>query len=71
MGEYLLYYRKVLFGGIYDNRLLVKIVESNKKYNMSKEIPYEKAKLMFLVDNIDEKDELKNIVLDTYNDLKH
>jgi hypothetical protein len=26
---------------------------------------------MFLVDNIDEKDELKNIVLDTYNDLKH
>ena len=71
MGEYLLYYRKVLFGGIYDNRLLVKIVKSNKKYNMSKETPYEKAKLMFLVDNIDEKDELKNIVLDTYNDLKH
>ena len=62
MGEYLLYYRKVLFGGIYDNRLLVKIVESNKKYNMSKETPYEKAKLMFLVDNIDDKDELKNIV---------
>ena len=38
---------------------------------MSKETPYEKAKLMFLVDNIDDKDELKNIVLDTYNDLIH
>lgn len=71
MGEYLLYYKKVLFCGIYDNRLLVKIVESNKKYNMSKETPYGKAKLMFLVDNIDDKEELKNIVLDTYNNLLH
>ena len=31
MGEYLLYYNNVLFGGIYDDRLLVKIVEKNKK----------------------------------------
>ena len=31
MGEYLLYYNDKLFGGIYDNRLLVKIVDSNKK----------------------------------------
>lgn len=30
MGEYLLYYNNILFGGIYDNRLLVKIVDSNK-----------------------------------------
>lgn len=29
MGEYLLYYNKILFGGIYDNRLLIKIVETN------------------------------------------
>ncbi len=34
MREYLLYYNNVLFGGIYDDRLLVKIVESNKKCNM-------------------------------------
>ncbi len=34
MGEYLLYYNGILFYGIYNNRLLVKIVESNKKYNM-------------------------------------
>ena len=33
MGEYLLYFNGILFGGIYDDRLLVKIVEQNKKYN--------------------------------------
>ena len=41
MGEYLLYYRGVLFGGIYDDRLLIKKVESNKKYELSEEIPYD------------------------------
>ena len=34
MKEYLLYYNGILFGGIYDDRLLVKMVNSNKKYNM-------------------------------------
>ena len=34
MGEYLLYYNNILFGGIYDERLLIKIVESNKKYQL-------------------------------------
>ena len=59
MGEYLLYYNEILFGGIYDNRLLVKIVEGNKKYNMPKSIPYENAKPMYLVDNVDNKETLK------------
>ena len=70
MGEYLLYYNNKLFGGIYDDRLLVKIVDGNKKYNMSKDIPYEKAKPMYLVDEVDNKEILKEIVLDTYNSLK-
>ena len=39
MGEYLLYYNKTLFGGIYDNKLLVKIVENNKKYDLQEFIP--------------------------------
>lgn len=52
MREYLLYYNRVLFGGIYDDRLLVKIVENNKKYGMSKSIPYDGAKEMYLVDNV-------------------
>ena len=70
MGEYLLYYNKVLFGGIYDNRLLVKIVDSNKKYNMQKSIPYENAKPMYLVSDVDNIETLINIILDTYKELK-
>lgn len=66
MGEYLLYYKGILFGGIYDDRLLVKIVENNKKYNMKEAIPYENAKAMYLVDSIDNEEELKEIILDTY-----
>ena len=69
MGEYLLYYNGVLFGGIYDNRLLVKIVENNKKYDMQESIPYDGAKLMYLVDDIDNQEILKEIVLNTYIDL--
>ena len=69
MGEYLLYYNGILFGGIYDDRLLVKIVDSNKKYNMQKSIPYESAKPMYLVDDVDNKETLRDIVLDTCKDL--
>ncbi len=65
MGEFLLYYNNVLFGGIYDNRLLVKIVDTNKKYNMNEQIPYETAKPMYLVDDVDNKELLKEIVIDT------
>ena len=70
MGEYLLYYNGVLFGGIYDDRFLVKTVDSNKKYNMEETIPYKGAKHMYLVDNIDNIEVLKEIVLDTYNDIR-
>ena len=70
MGEYLLYYNGLLFGGIYDDRLLVKIVDSNKKYNMQESIPYESAKLMYLVDDVDNQELLRSIVLDTCKDLK-
>ena len=69
MGEYLLYYKEILFGGIYDDRLLVKMVDSNKKYNMKEDIPYGGAKAMYLVENIDNKEMLKDIVIDTCNDL--
>ena len=69
MGEYLLYYKEVLFGGIYDDRLLVKIVDSNKKYEMEESIPYDGAKSMFLVD-VEDKELIRDIVLDTYKGLK-
>ena len=70
MGEYLLYHNGVLFGGIYDDRLLVKIVDSNRKHNMQESIPYESAKPMYLVADVDKKEKLKEIVLDTCKDLK-
>lgn len=70
MGEYLLYYKGILFGGIYDDRLLVKKVEDNKKYNMEEAIPYKNAKAMYLVDDIDNQDLLRDIVLDTCKGLK-
>ena len=70
MGEYLLYYNGLLFGGIYDDRLLIKIVDNNKKYNMQESIPYESAKPMYLVDDVDNQEVLRNIVLDTCKDLK-
>ena len=65
MVEYLLYYNYVLFGGIYDNRFLVKIVDTNKKYHMQESIPYESAKPMYLVDDVDNKELLKEIVIET------
>ena len=69
MGEYLLYYDGVLFGGIYDDRLLVKKVSGNFKYGMEEVIPYKGAKAMYLVD-IDNCDLLKEIVIDTCKCLK-
>ena len=70
IGEYLLYYNGILFGGIYDDRLLVKIVDNNKKYNMQESIPYENAKPMYLVDDVDNQEVLRDIVLDTCKGLK-
>ncbi len=69
MGEYLLYYNNILFGGIYDDRLLVKIVDSNKKYNMQESIPYDGAKPMYLVVDVDNQETLKEIVIETCKDL--
>lgn len=65
MGEFLLYCNGSLFGGIYDNRLLVKITDTNKKYNMQEQIPYENAKPMYLVFDVDNKELLKEIVTET------
>lgn len=69
MGEFLLYYRSVLFGGIYDDRLLIKKTSSNSKYMLSEEIPYKNGKPMFMVDNLDDVSYLKDIIITTYKDL--
>lgn len=62
MGEYLLYLDGVLFGGIYDDRMLVKIVPENTEYGMTEAIPYDGAKPMYLVEDVGNKDQLVEIV---------
>ena len=70
MGEYLIYLDGVLIGGVYDDRLLLKRVDGNNKYNMEEAIPYDGAKPMYLVGEIDNKLLLEEIILSTYNSLK-
>ena len=64
MGEYLLYYRDRLAGGIYDNRLLVKPVPAAVKLlpKAPLEAPYEGAKEMLLVDRIEDPDFLRELI---------
>ena len=64
MGEYILYYQGKVFGGIYDNRFLVKITKSSSALlpNASKEQPYEGAKEMLLVDEVEDKDFLAKLI---------
>ena len=69
MSEYILYYNGIIFGGIYDDRLLVKKTNSNKKYNMKEAIPYNGGKAMYFVSDVDNMELLKQIVLDTVKDL--
>lgn len=70
MGEFLLYSNNVLFGGIYDDRLLVKIAPENEQYKMTEEIPYDGAKPMFFVEDVDDKNRLSEIILNTVKGLK-
>ncbi len=69
MGEFLLYSDGVLFGGIYDDRLLVKKVPENAVFGMVEAIPYDGAKPMYLVDDVDDKEGLTEIVKRTVKGL--
>ena len=71
MGEFLIYYRGKLVGGIYDDRLLVKPVKSAISYMPQADysLPYEGAKEMLLVDNIDDKEYLAGLFEAMYDDL--
>ena len=63
MGEYILYYRGKIVGGIYDDRLLVKPTASAKRLmpDAPNEIPYEGAKPMLLVEEIDDREFLRDL----------
>ena len=69
MGEYILYQDGIIFGGVYDNRFLVKITPASKAYGFKEEIPYPGGKSMLLVD-IEETSAIHDLVLGIVNDLK-
>ena len=71
MGEHIIYYRGKIVGGIYDDRLLVKPVKSaiSLMPDANYELPYEGAKEMLLVNDVDNKDFLTRLFNAMYNDL--
>ena len=71
MGEYIIYYREKIIGGIYDNRFLVKPTKAarEKMPDAQLELPYPGAKAMLLVDNVDNRDFLKELVVAMYEEL--
>lgn len=71
MGEYILYFKGKVIGGIYDNRFLVKPTKSAKRLMPEAvyETPYTGAKDMLLVDNIDDSDFLRELLEALYADL--
>ena len=71
MGEFILYYRGKIVGGIYDDKLLVKPVKSAIAYmkNPSYELPYDGAKEMLLVDDVDNKEYLSSLFIAMYDEL--
>lgn len=71
MGEFIIYYRGKIVGGIYDDRLLVKPVKSSIRYMPTApyELPYEGAKEMLLVDEVDNKEFLTGLFTAMYEEL--
>ena len=71
MGEFIIYYKGKIIGGIYDDRLLVKPVQSAINYmpNAVYELPYDGAKEMLLIDEVDNKEFLIGLFDAVYDDL--
>ncbi|MBP5749119.1 MAG: TfoX/Sxy family protein [Treponema sp.] len=71
MGEFIIYYRGKIIGGIYDNRFLVKNIKSaaEKMPDATLELPYEGAKKMLLVEDIENKDFLRELFNAMYEEL--
>lgn len=71
MGEYIIYYRGKIVGGIYDDRLLVKPTKSAMTMmpNADMDLPYEGAKEMLLVDDVDNKEFLRELLEAMYEEL--
>ncbi len=71
MGEYIIYYRGKIIGGIYDDRFLVKPVKAAKTIlpEAIMELPYEGAKEMLLIDDVENKEFLRELLEAMYEEL--
>ena len=71
MGEYIIYYQSKIVGGIYDDRFLIKAFNSALEYipEIIFETPYEGAKEMILIKDIDNKDFITGLFKVIYNEL--
>ena len=71
MSEYIIYYRGKVVGGIYDDRFLVKSTKSAVAMmpNADMELPYEGAKEMLLVDDVEDKEFLRELLEAMYEEL--
>ena len=71
MGEYIIYYRSRIVGGIYDDRFLVKPTKAAAAMmpDADKELPYGGAKEMLLVDNVENRDFLRDLLEAMYDEL--
>ena len=71
MGEYIIYYKGRITGGIYDDRFLVKVTPSSEAILMGAplEAPYEGAKQMLLVEDIENRELLENLFNAMYSEL--
>ena len=71
MGEFIIYYRQKIIGGIYDDRFLVKPVKAAERLMPGAvlELPYEGGKEMLPVDDVDNREFLAELVLAMYDEL--
>ena len=71
MGEFIIYYRGKVVGGIYDDRFLVKPIKSALTMipNADMEVPYEGAKEMILVDDVENREFLRELLEAMYKEL--
>ena len=71
MGEFVLYYREKVFGGVYDNRVLIKPTPSAVKHmpEAPRERPYEGAGEMLLLERLDDREFVKSLLEEMYGEL--
>ena len=71
MAEYIISYRAKIVGGIYDDRFLIKPVEAAREMmpDADMELPYDGAKEMILVDNLEDRDFLNELIESMYDEL--